>query len=192
MLSVARGIEASANSELTEARTLLAFDVCGSLFDTSGPHLHDAFTRILGGQRKELAQKIVGDWRTLQLEYSWRLNSMGQFIDFAEVTRMSLRHAFEANDAGEFLKEGVLEELLESYTELNCFDDAKKGLEGLERVEGVETVLFSNGPQSIVQKLLDGFPLPSYIRMKQPIVAESVHSFKPSVKFYEYLLDRTG
>jgi len=182
----------ASETSLDSAKVVLAFDVYGSLFDTSGPRLHDAFTQILGKQDNDLAQKIVDDWRTLQLEYSWRLNSMGQFLDFSEVTKMSLRHAVNVNGVGDCPTEEDLEELLEAYTKLDYFDDATKGLEGLEKIDGVDTVVFSNGPQSIVQKLLDNSPLPSYIRNRKPVVAESVQSFKPSIKFYQYLLDKTG
>jgi len=176
----------------SKARILLAFDVYGSLFDTNGPHLHNAFTRLLGEQQRDLALKLVDDWRTYQLEYSWRLNSMGQFVDFGEVTRMSLLHAFKANDAADHLKEGDLEGLLNSYTNLDCFDDAIKGLEELGNMEDVDAVVFSNGPRSVVEKLLEGSPLPLFLKEKKPVVAESVKSFKPSIAFYDYLLDTTG
>lgn len=52
-------------------KTIVAFDLYGTLLSTSSiaRHLEQYF-----GQQ---AQSIASTWRRYQLEYTWRLNSMG-------------------------------------------------------------------------------------------------------------------
>lgn len=54
-------------------QTIVAFDLYGTLLSTESiaKKLGDKF-----GQDK--ADKLAADWRTFQLEYTWRANSMGE------------------------------------------------------------------------------------------------------------------
>lgn len=60
---------------MTTDQTIVAFDLYGTLLST------DSIVRQLEqrfGQAK--AQSISASWRRYQLEYTWRLNSMGMPI----------------------------------------------------------------------------------------------------------------
>lgn len=52
-------------------QTIVAFDLYGTLLSTSS--IAGQLERHFGPQ----AQSIASTWRRLQLEYTWRLNSMG-------------------------------------------------------------------------------------------------------------------
>lgn len=53
---------------------IVAFDAYGTLLSTSS--IADELASHFG---KEKAAAIATEWRRLQLEYTWRLNSMGAF-----------------------------------------------------------------------------------------------------------------
>lgn len=59
------------------AQTVLAFDLYGTLLDTSS-----VAAAVRTHFPAEQAAAVVQDWRKLQLEYTWRLNSMGAFALF--------------------------------------------------------------------------------------------------------------
>jgi 2-haloacid dehalogenase len=59
----------------TAAPKYLAFDLYGTLLDTSS--IKATLEQLLIDEHKPLATQIVQAWRKYQLEYTWRLNSMG-------------------------------------------------------------------------------------------------------------------
>jgi FMN phosphatase YigB (HAD superfamily) len=62
---------------------ILAFDLYGTLFST----------QILGVPRE-----VMDSWRRKQLEYTWRSTLMGEWRDFDEITRMSLRYVIREGE----------------------------------------------------------------------------------------------
>lgn len=56
---------------MPEKKIVVAFDLYGTLLSTSS--IAKQLERHFGGQ----AQSIATLWRQYQLEYTWRLNSMG-------------------------------------------------------------------------------------------------------------------
>jgi 2-haloacid dehalogenase len=54
---------------------VIAFDAYGTLLSTAS--ISNQLTTYYGEERAEL---IAAQWRRYQLEYTWRLNSMGNFI----------------------------------------------------------------------------------------------------------------
>lgn len=55
-------------------KRVIAFDVYGTLLDPTGT-IQDKLGHYCGEQK---APSIAASWRKLQLEYTWRLNSMGE------------------------------------------------------------------------------------------------------------------
>lgn len=55
-------------------KTVVAFDLYGTLLSTES--IAKELERHFGS---EAAQSIAALWRRYQLEYTWRLNSMGKF-----------------------------------------------------------------------------------------------------------------
>ena len=59
------------------SKKILAFDLYGTLLDTSS--IVSVIESVLPDYNKHLAESITTDWRRSQLEYTWRLNSMGWY-----------------------------------------------------------------------------------------------------------------
>lgn len=74
-------------------RTVLAFDLYGTLLSTES--IAEKLAEYFG---LEKAQSIAGLWRRYQLEYTWRLNSMGIYsrlescMTMFDGTRLMLTH----------------------------------------------------------------------------------------------------
>ena len=56
----------------TEKNIVIAFDLYGTLLSTES--IAKQLAEFFG---QEQAQQLAAKWRTYQLEYTWRLNSMG-------------------------------------------------------------------------------------------------------------------
>lgn len=52
----------------SKPRILFAFDIYGSLFNTSSPSLQEAVAKFVTDNDEELAAKVTEDWRSFQLE----------------------------------------------------------------------------------------------------------------------------
>ena len=65
----------------------LAFDVYGTLIDTSG--ILKSLTGLIG----EAAKDFMDTWRNKQLEYSFRRGLMNKYIDFSECTSHALSYS---------------------------------------------------------------------------------------------------
>jgi hypothetical protein len=71
LLSVSGGDNFCIDSTM---KTVVAFDLYGTLLSTS------SISKELAEHFPDKADAIAGTWRTYQLEYTWRLNSMGVFL----------------------------------------------------------------------------------------------------------------
>ena len=116
-------------------KIVLAFDVYGTLIDTTG----------VVSKLRELIGVTAGDfsrtWREKQLEYSFRRGLMRQYEDFAICTRDALEYTCAYFDAA--LTQADKEALLSTYRVLPPFDDVTTSLDGL-RNGGFELYAFSN------------------------------------------------
>ena len=62
---------------MSSKRIVVAFDLYGTLLSTS------SISKDLAEHFPDKADDIAATWRTYQLEYTWRLNSMGTFPNYA-------------------------------------------------------------------------------------------------------------
>jgi len=174
---------------MAPGKVLFAFDVYGTLFDTSS--ISKSVSKHVDSP--EVARAITADWRMHQLEYSWRLNSMGIFMTFAEVTAKALVNASKAHDVS--LSEDAIHDLVEAYLNLDCFPDAIEGVRNLSTIPDVEGVIFTNGNLSSLNKLLPGSPLNpfgAWLNFSSPVIADQVKAFKPAVSIYQHLVSTMG
>lgn len=159
----------------------LAFDVYGTLIDTSG--VFDSLEQILG----EKATVVMNTWRAKQLEYSFRRGIMKSYIDFSIVTKEALEYACQANTVQ--LSDSQKETLLNEYTVLPIFQDVLSGLQELKR-SGHRLYAFSNGSEKAILKLLDNAKILDFF---QGVVSvEETQTFKPNPKVYEYFNQRAN
>lgn len=161
--------------------TTMAFDVYGTLIDTTG--IAAALRPRLG----EAAVDFALAWRDKQLEYTFRRGLMGDYQGFNVCTQQAL--AFVNAKHGSPLSEDDQQRLLAEYRKLPAFADALVALEELKNT-GVRLFAFSNGVHEEVEALLDNAGLLGWF--EGVISVAEVRSFKPDPKVYAHFLSRTG
>ena len=166
---------------------ILAFDLYGTILSTAS--ISHALSKHFGQDR---ADGMAAMWRTLQLEYTWRLNSMGQYQPFSTVTRSSLLATLRSQ--GEILPEDDVGALLDEYNNLHLFPDVAGALKALPGIAGVEAYVFTNGTDRMVRSSLSGSPdlAPLANVFKDVVTVEEVRAFKPAPSVYWHLLTKVG
>jgi 2-haloacid dehalogenase len=149
------------------------FDAYGTLFDVNAP------AAALASDLGERGPEISALWRTKQLQYTWLRSLMGEYADFAQVTAESLDYALDANGLS---GSPVRVRLLELFTSLAAYPDARSCLEDL-KAAGLKTGILSNGsPPMLAAAVASGGlgGLLDYI-----LSVDTVKIYKPSPKVYE-------
>jgi len=172
-------------------KPLLALDLYGTLLDTSS--ISTALESHLPSYHKHLATQICQDWRKHQLEYTWRLNSMGKYDDFSTVTKLSLTDALHR--AGAHLPSSTHKLLLSAYDSLSAFADVPQLLHSLQELQ-IPAVIFSNGTPTQLASAVAMSPVlkdSCIARAQTPFISvHDVGRFKPAPETYRYLLRRLG
>lgn len=153
----------------------IAFDIYGTLIDTSG--VLTKLTDITG----EPAAPIMKTWRQKQLEYSFRRGLMERHVDFSVCTRDAL--IFSCKTHNIHLSEKKINELLHEYTILPAFKDVKECLERC-RDQNHRFYAFSNGSNSAVKQLLEHSGI--LIFFDGIVSTEDVKTFKPNPDVYHH------
>ncbi len=161
--------------------TTLAFDVYGTLIDTTG--MTKGLTALVGHRAKDFSTQ----WRLKQLEYTWRYGLMDQYRDFRQCTRQALdwtcqQFGFEINVSDK-------ESLMALYLELPPFDDVPEGLERLRKLN-VGLYAFSNGVRSDLEVLLHNAGLMDCL--DGIVSVDDKRTFKPNPLLYQYMVERGG
>ncbi|KAL3460913.1 HAD-like domain-containing protein [Aspergillus heterothallicus] len=168
------------------ADIVIAFDLYGTLLST------ESIAQQLASHFPEKAQSISSLWRRYQLEYTWRLTSMGAYETFSSITRNALRHALADHD--ESLDDDAITDLMKSYDNLSTFPDVEPTLTNLSAIPTIKPVVFSNGTQSMVSNSVNSSPdLSPHASVFSDIISiQSVRQFKPAPSTYFYLAEKVG
>ncbi len=146
---------------------ILAFDIYGTVLDLSS----------IGIDRS-----LLKEWRSAQLEMTWRSSLMGLWFDFDEITRISLRYAM--NKIGLAADE---EEILRKWYGMAAYEDSKYIC-----VLGEKHSIYAltNGTRRSIEEVLERNGL---LRCFKGIyTAENVKKYKPSVEIYGGFLSWIG
>ncbi|KAK2808876.1 hypothetical protein FQN50_004352 [Emmonsiellopsis sp. PD_5] len=172
---------------MTSKQTILAFDLYGTLLSTESiaQQLAEHF-----GQDK--GKSIAALWRRYQLEYTWRLNSMGQYKTFSEVTKNSLRHALAEHQVE--LDQEATQKLIDAYDSLSIFSDVPPAMALLAENPNLTPVVFSNGTASMVSNsVLRSKDLSPHASIFHDIISvDPIRKFKPAPDTYWHLADSVG
>jgi 2-haloacid dehalogenase len=159
----------------------LAFDVYGTLIDTSG------VTVALQQHAGHRAGAFARLWREKQLEYSFRRGLMQQYQPFTVCTQNALDYACEFFAIALTAKDKA--QLMAAYRTLPAFAEVAEGLQALHAA-GYRMYAFSNGHPDDVENLL------RHANLREPFIdvisVQEVQSFKPDPAVYEHFLQRTG
>ncbi|GKZ29345.1 hypothetical protein AbraIFM66950_004477 [Aspergillus brasiliensis] len=168
---------------------VLAFDIYGTLlsFETVTHELK----RFLDND-KIRARTVAQTWRRYQLEYTFRLNSMGRYLTFLEVTRNALLHALD--DIGTPLGDKEIEHLMATYNRLTPFSDVEDALNQLAALPQVTSVIFSNGTRGMISNCVESSTVLSQHRtlFRDVVSVDEVKQYKPAPAVYNYLAKCVG
>ncbi|PTB61975.1 haloacid dehalogenase [Trichoderma citrinoviride] len=133
------------------APTVIAFDLYGTILST------DSIVKTLAGFfGDEQAKTIATQARRYQLEYTWRISTMGRYRSFSELTRWSFRHA--AAELGEKLSPEQEEAVMSAYDGLDAFPEVEAALNLVAKTPSIEAYVFSNGTESMIASSLSTSP----------------------------------
>ena len=159
----------------------LAFDVYGTLIDTSG--VYDALQKKVGDK----AKIFMETWRSKQLEYSFRRGLMQNYADFSVCTSNALDFACLQLNCN--LSEEDKNELMHQYTILPAFSDVEDSLVKL-KAANYRLFAFSNGSAAAVKNLLQNAGIDHFF--EAIVSVEAVKTFKPNPAVYDYFLQKTN
>ncbi len=193
------------------AQTVIAFDLYGTLLSTES--IATELAKLYG---EDKAKTLAARARTLQLEYTWRSNSMSEsnvpksaelnntdlyclrllekYQSFSDLTRWSFRQA--TAELGVHLSPADEERLMDAYNGLDTFPDANAGLDLLAGAASVRAHVFSNGDPSMLASSMAASPVLARASHVLPparvISVEPLRVFKPDPSVYENLLEIAG
>ena len=160
-----------------QSRTVLAFDVYGTLID---PFQMEEHLRADFGEKARAASEL---WRGKQIEYSFRRALMKRYEPFQVCTEQALR--FVGSQLGIVLSPQSLENLMAKYLELPAYADVVAALAEFA-ARGFQIVAFSNGTERAVRASLESVGLlPRFSRI---VSVDALRTFKPDPAVYEYLV----
>lgn len=157
--------------------TSLAFDVYGTMIDTSG--VVTALEKIVGDRAGALSQV----WREKQLEYSFRRGLMQNYQDFSVCTEQALDYACLL--LGIQITPDQKKNLMGGYKVLPPHPDVEEGLSKL-KTSGFRMFAFSNGRADDVQTLLKNAGIEVYF--EGIVSTDAIKSYKPNPGVYAHFL----
>ncbi|KAI1773780.1 haloacid dehalogenase [Hypoxylon cercidicola] len=169
-------------------KKVIAFDLYGTLLSTES--IAHELAKVYD---EEKGKSLAALWRRYQLEYTWRINSMGEYKPFSEITRNAPSHAVAEH--GLTLSAKDADALMRSYDALHVFPEIPSALKLLEQnSDSVDAYVFSNGTDDMVGNSIKTSPDlgPHAERFKSLITVHSLKCFKPDRRVYEHLLEQVG
>jgi 2-haloacid dehalogenase len=161
--------------------TTVAFDVYGTLIDTSG--VIAALEKTAGGEAAALSDL----WRQKQLEYSFRRGLMQNYRDFSVCTRQALDYACAFLNVD--ISEADKQSLMEGYKVLPAYEDVTEVLPRLKQ-SGIRMFAFSNGRAEDVRGLLANAGIEDHF--EGVVSVDDIRSFKPNPAVYAHFLRQAG
>lgn len=175
---------------MTSSKVVIGFDLYGTLLST------DSIAREIAKQFNDdidIAKSVASLWRRYQLEYTWRINSMGEYKTFDEITRSALGHALAEHRLGMSTNQANL--LMRAYDALNVFPEVPTALKLLEeKSRSVEAHIFSNGTLKMATTSVKKSPDlgPHADIFKSLITVDDLRVFKPDPRVYRHLVHQVN
>ncbi|MEW7290885.1 haloacid dehalogenase type II [Aquimarina sp. 2304DJ70-9] len=159
----------------------LAFDIYGTLIDTSG--VLDSLKKMIGDR----ARLFINIWRNKQLEYSFRRGLMDAYVDFSLCTKEALEYTCLNLDIK--LTQDQKSSLLHEYKRLPAFPDVLEGIERLKHTKH-KVYAFSNGSYQAIKELLHNANIEYFF--DGIVSVEDIKMFKPSPLVYQHFNTKTN
>lgn len=161
-------------------KSTLAFDVYGTLIDTSG--VFETLQEYMGNEAPAFMEK----WRATQLEYSFRRGLMNAYVDFSVVTQEALDYCISLFNKN--MATAEIQRLMDAYKVLPAFADVATALTDLSET-GYRKYAFSNGSAKAVTTLLQNADI--HTMFDGIVSVERTKMFKPSPVVYRHFIEST-
>ena len=158
----------------------LTFDSYGTIVDV------DAVEAALAAHVDD-PEPVSRLWRARSLEYTFVGNHIDAYQPFYAMNRDALEHALAAH--GVDLDEDEREAILETYHDLDVFDDVRDGIERL-RDGGYDCYVVSNGNPEMLDSMVEGAEIGDLL--EDTISADEIETFKPDPEIYRHAAGRIG
>ena len=152
----------------------VVFDAYGTLYDVQS--VADVTEETFPGYGEIITQV----WRIKQLEYTWLRSLMGQYRDFAVVTRDSLAYTLKC--MGLEYDDASFARIMEKYLHLDLYPDAMLALEAMAEKK---LAILSNGSPDMLNALVRNSGLRPIIDAVISVDAKGI--FKPSPETYSLI-----
>ncbi|KAG5922965.1 hypothetical protein E4U42_005081 [Claviceps africana] len=170
-------------------KTAIAFDLYGTLLSTES--IAGELGRIYG---EEHAKTIAAQARRLQLEFTWRSNSMGTYRPFDDLTRHSFRQA--TAEAKLPLSKDQEERIMDAYNGLDAFTDVDEGLVAVSQAPEIAPYIFSNGTMDMLTASLETSKAlaesPVVFSASNVVSVDALKVFKPDPRTYLHMAKTAG
>ncbi len=152
----------------------VVFDAYGTLYDVQS--VADVTEETFPGYGEIITQV----WRIKQLEYTWLRSLMGQYRDFATVTRDSLAYTLKC--LGLEYDDASFARIMEKYLHLDLYPDAMLALEAMAEKK---LAILSNGSPDMLNALVRNSGLRPILDAVISVDAKGI--FKPSPETYSLI-----
>jgi 2-haloacid dehalogenase len=130
---------------------------------------------------------LMNAWRSRQFEYTWLRTLSGAYADFWQTTRDAL--VFAAKSLGLQLDAHARDELMQTYLELEAWDDVRPALETL-RGAGFRLAFLSNFTAHMLDAAIENSGLQGFF--EEHLTTDRVQAFKPARRAYEMGIEAFG
>lgn len=126
-------------------------------------------------------------WRARSLEYTFVANQIDAYQPFYEMLHDALAAALATH--GIDLSEDEREAILETYHNLDVFEDVRDGIERL-RDGGHDCYVVSNGNPKMLDSMVESADIDDLIM--DTVSADEIRTYKPDSAIYRHAAARTG
>jgi 2-haloacid dehalogenase len=163
-----------------EQVTTVTFDSYSTIVDV------DAVEGALA-EYVENPEPISTTWRARSLEYTFVANQTNAYQPFYGMLRDALSAALATHDVA--LDEDEREAILETYHDLDVFDDVRDGIERLSD-GGYDCYVVSNGNPEMLDSMVESAAIGDLV--VDTVSADEIRTFKPDASLYRHAAGRTG
>jgi 2-haloacid dehalogenase len=156
------------------------YDAYGTLFD-----VHSVSEKA-ESEFKGYGKTISEQWRKKQVEYFMLHQLTGHYKPFSAVTRNALLYTLKNLSLQS--NEDALHSLMQSYLELEVYDEVRATLETLQNQNKTQ-IIFSNGNYEMLSPLVEKRELNHLLKV---LSVDDVKQYKPAPAAYQYALETLG
>jgi 2-haloacid dehalogenase len=156
------------------------YDAYGTLFDVHS--VSEKAESIFKGYGKTISEQ----WRKKQVEYFMLHQLTRKYKPFFEITRNALLYTLKNLSLQR--KENEIDTLMQSYLELEVYDEVRDTLEILQK-QNKKQIIFSNGNYEMLNPLVERRELNHLLYV---LSVDDIKQYKPAPDAYKYAQETLG